>query len=198
MQKIKILVLATFFLDVVGIGIALPLLPIYLHDITQSEFFAAAFFSLYSFFGFLASPILGALSDRYGRKPVLIGSLFGASLGWFLFAFGHSILWLLSGRIIAGLASGNISAAQSALSDISKTKEERAVNFGLIGATFGMAFIVGPSLGGLLSEISIVLPFYLTAVLSFINAIAVVLFFPETIKNETQTIPFLFIRFQGL
>ncbi|MEI7511817.1 MAG: MFS transporter [Candidatus Peregrinibacteria bacterium] len=198
MNKTKILILATVFLDVVGIGIALPVLPIYLHDITQSEFLTSAFFSLYSFFGFLSAPILGAMSDRYGRKPILIGSLFGAVLGWIIFASGFSIWWLIAGRVIAGLASGNISAAQSALSDISQNKAERMQNFGLIGATFGVAFIVGPALGGLLAESSMTLPFWVTAVLCLLNAIAVVFFFPETHLSRDPHHPISFHPFASI
>jgi DHA1 family tetracycline resistance protein-like MFS transporter len=115
----------------------------------------------------LSAPFLGALSDKVGRRPVLITSLFSTSLGWFIFAFGRSLPLLLLGRIIDGLAAGNVSTAQSSITDIAKDPKERTSNLGIIGMIFGLGFVVGPFLGGLLSHVSHSFPFLLLAVSLF-------------------------------
>lgn len=198
MRSAKLIVLFTVFLDVIGIGITLPLLPIYLHTLTNSAFLAAAFFAIYSLFGFFSAPILGTLSDRYGRRPILIWSLFGSALGWIIFAAGNTIPWLIAGRVIQGLASGNIATAQSVFSDISTTKHERIANFGLIGATFGVGFIIGPALGALLASVSLTLPFWITAIVSLGNAIAAVFLFPETHDKRDPHHPISIHPFSGI
>lgn len=199
MSRVKFIVLFTVFLDVVGMGIAIPILPIYLHDLTSSAFLATVFFSIYALFGFFSSPVLGGLSDRYGRRPILIGSLFGAVIGWGLFAWGGSLIWLILGRIIQGLASGNMSTAQSALSDLSVNKHDRMKNFGLMGMIFGIGFIIGPALGALLADaISITFPFWLTAILSLVNALLALFFFPETHEVRDKNHPVSIHPFSGI
>jgi DHA1 family tetracycline resistance protein-like MFS transporter len=115
MSKSKLIIVLTVFIDIMGIGLVIPVLPIYVEQMTHSVLAATVLFSVFSFCGFFASPILGSLSDRYGRRPVLLGSIFGTSVGWFIFAIGGSYPWLLLGRIIDGITSGNISTAQSSV-----------------------------------------------------------------------------------
>jgi DHA1 family tetracycline resistance protein-like MFS transporter len=132
----------------------------------------------------LSAPFLGSLSDKIGRKPVLIISIFSTAIGWLVFATAHSLLFLFIGRIIDGLAAGNISTAQSALVDVAKDEKERTANLGIVGMMFGIGFVIGPLLGGVLSHFNPTLPFWIVGAMSFINAILAVFFFPETNHNR--------------
>jgi len=184
-KKAKLIIVMTVFLDVVGIGIVIPGLPIYLENFTKSPFLIETFFAIYAICGFIAAPILGGLSDKYGRRPVLILSIIGTAIGWLIFSMGSkSMIFLVIGRIIDGITSGNISTAQTYLVDISKTPKERTANLGLIGAVFGVGFIIGPGIGGILSKISITLPFWTTAIMASLNALAAYMFLPETNQNK--------------
>jgi len=184
-KRAKLIIAMTVFIDVVGVGIVIPGLPIFLHGLISSPFLIETFFTIYAFFGFFAAPVLGGLSDKYGRRPVLILSILGTAIGWFIFAMGSkSLIFLIIGRIIDGITSGNISTAQTYLIDISETHKERTANLGILGAVFGIGFIIGPSLGGLLSKISLVTPFWVAAVLALINTILAYVFLPETNKNK--------------
>ncbi|MFA6917810.1 MAG: MFS transporter [Candidatus Gracilibacteria bacterium] len=181
MSRGKIIIGLTVFVDVVGIGIVIPVLPVFLHGYIDSPFWIEMFFAIYAFCGFFAAPILGALSDKYGRRLILILSIFGTAVGWFIFALGSkSLICLVIGRIIDGITSGNISTAQSYMVDISKNKIERTKNLGFIGAIFGIGFIVGPAIGGVLSKFSLLLPFFFTAGLATLNAVSAYLFLPES------------------
>ncbi len=183
MSKEKSIIIFTVAIDVIGLGIIIPVLPVYDEAFGISAFSVALLFSAYSLFSFLSSPFLGALSDKIGRRPVLIGSIASTSLGWFIFALGRSLPLLLLGRIIDGLAAGNISTAQSSISDIAKDPKERAGNLGIIGMIFGLGFVAGPFLGGLLSRVSHSFPFIFVGCLSLANVILAYFFLPETNKN---------------
>ncbi|PJA86559.1 MAG: tetracycline resistance MFS efflux pump, partial [Candidatus Moranbacteria bacterium CG_4_9_14_3_um_filter_42_9] len=152
LQKEKIIIISTVFVDVLGIGIIIPVLPFYLERFESGAMMLTALFSVFSLCSFLSAPVLGALSDRIGRRPVLLLSIFSTAVGWFVFASAGKIWVLFLGRIIDGMAAGNFPIAQSYLSDISKNEKERTANFGVIGAIFGIAFIVGPVFGSLLSS----------------------------------------------
>lgn len=176
----KIIVLATVFLDVLGLGVIIPVLPYYVQSFNVPDIVVTMLFAVFAIFSFFSAPILGAISDRKGRRPVLLISLASSAVGWMIFAFSKTIWGLFIGRIIDGLAAGNISTAQNYLIDISKDQKDRAKNLGLIGAIFGIGFIVGPLIGGALSSINMKTPFVVVGILATINTVLAYLFLPET------------------
>jgi MFS family permease len=180
MQREKIIVVLTVLVDVIGFGIVIPILPFYVSSFGASPFTITLLFSVFAFFAFLSGPFLGAWSDRIGRRPVLLLSIASTAIGWFVFAAADSIPLLFLGRIIDGAAAGNFTVAQSCLVDIARDEKERASNLGLVGAAFGIGFLVGPLLGGLLSSVSVAFPFWCAGMLATANAAAAYLFLPET------------------
>lgn len=198
------IVVFTIFLDALGLAILLPVTPILLIDpsspyfmlpsnynINQGYILLGLLTAIFPLMQFFATPILGQLSDKYGRKIVLSISLLGTSIGYLLFALGiifRSLPLLFFARALDGITGGNISVAQASIADVTKP-EDRAKNFGLIGAAFGMGFILGPFIGAKLSDHTILpffspaLPFYFAAALSLLNTISVHFFFDETNKN---------------
>lgn len=180
MQRAKIVVIFTVFVDIVGFGIVIPILPFYVGSFGASPFTITLLFSAFAFFAFLSSPFLGALSDKVGRRPVLIGSIFSTAVGWVVFASATNIPLLFLGRIIDGAAAGNFVVAQSCIVDIARDEKERSANIGLIGATFGVGFMVGPMLGGLLSTVSHAFPFWVAGGLALVNTLLAYFFLPET------------------
>ncbi|MFA6257351.1 MAG: MFS transporter [Candidatus Paceibacterota bacterium] len=183
----KSIILATVFLDVLGIGLVVPILPFYVESFQVSDFVVTLLFAVFSLFAFFSAPILGMLSDRKGRRPVLLISLASSALGWLIFAFSNSIWGLFLGRIIDGSAAGNISTAQNYLIDMSKTPAERTKNLGLIGAIFGIGFIIGPVVGGLLSGFNMRLPFVVVGILATVNTVLAYFFLPETHHQENRS-----------
>lgn len=183
MTKEKAIIIFTVAIDVIGLGIIIPVLPVYVESFGISAFSVALLFSTYSLFSFLSAPFLGALSDKIGRRPVLIGSIASTSLGWFIFALGHSLPLLLLGRIVDGLAAGNISTAQSSMADIAKDPKERAGNLGILGMIFGLGFVAGPFLGGMLSQVSHAFPFFFVGGMALVNVILAYFFLPETNRH---------------
>ena len=194
----------TVFVDLLGFGILIPVIPLLLANPASPYFllpagmtvkqgyiilgFLTAIFPLMQFF---ATPILGQLSDKFGRKKILAISLAGTSLSYVIFALGimtRNIPLLFAARAFDGITGGNISVAQAAIADVT-TPANRAKNFGLIGAAFGLGFILGPYIGGKLSDPSILswfsatTPFWFAAILSFLNVLSVIFLFPETLKN---------------
>ncbi len=180
----KAIIISTVFLDVLGIGVIIPVLPYYVESFNVSGIVITSLFAVFALCSFFSAPILGMISDRKGRRPVLLVSLLSSAIGWLVFAFSTSILGLFIGRIIDGLAAGNISTAQNYLIDISKTPKERSKNLGLIGAVFGIGFIIGPLVGGVLSGISMKLPFIVVGVMATLNTIFAYFFLPETNHNR--------------
>lgn len=180
----KIIILATVFLDVLGIGLIVPILPYYVESFNVPDIVVTLLFAVFSLCAFFSAPILGMISDRKGRRPVLLISLASSAIGWLVFAFSKTVFGLFLGRIIDGSAAGNISTAQNYLIDISKDDKDRTHNLGLIGAIFGVAFIVGPLVGGVLSSISMKMPFIVVGILAVINTILAYLFLPETNHNK--------------
>ena len=176
----KAIILSTVLLDVLGIGLIIPVLPFYVESFHVSGIVVTSLFAVFALFSFFSAPILGMLSDRIGRRPVLIISLASTALGWLIFAFSKTIFGLFLGRIIDGSAAGNISTAQNYLVDIAKDDKERSKNLGLIGAVFGIGFIIGPLVGGVLSGINMKLPFIVVGVMATINTIMAYFFLPET------------------
>lgn len=186
LSKQKAVIFLTVLIDVIGMGIIIPVLPFYVESFGATAFGVTALFAVFSLCSFLSAPFLGVLSDKYGRRPILIISILSTSLGWFVFASATSLVFLFVGRIIDGMASGNFSTAQSYLIDISKNKKERTQNLGIISAAFGVGFILGPMLGGFLSPISPSFPFWFVAFLALFNAALAIFLVPETNFRATK------------
>ena len=183
MTKEKLIIILTVLIDVIGLGIIIPVMPTYVQSFGASPTIITLLFSVFALFSFLSAPLLGALSDKIGRRPILMVSILSSSIGWFVFAWAPSLTFLFLGRIIDGLAAGNFSTAQSAISDLAKTPQERTANLGLTGAIFGVGFLLGPFLGGMLSTISPSFPFWFVGYLALANFILAYFFLPETNKN---------------
>jgi DHA1 family tetracycline resistance protein-like MFS transporter len=143
LNKQKAIIFFTVLVDAIGIGIIIPVLPFYVASFGASAFMVTSLFAVFSFCSFSSNPLLGVLSDKYGRRPILVISIFSTSLGWFVFAGAFHSIFLFVGRIIDGLAAGNFSTAQSYLIDIAKTPKEKTHNIGLIGAAFGWGLYWG-------------------------------------------------------
>jgi multidrug resistance protein len=175
----------TVFLDLLGIGLLVPVAPFVVRQFRDDGLTVGLLALSFSVFQFLASPVLGVLSDRYGRRPVLLISIFGTGVGYLLFGWAAALWLLFASRIIDGITGGNISTAQAYIADIS-APEDRSKNFGLIGAAFGLGFIVGPALGGVLSRISLSAPAYAAAALSFGTTIYAYFALPESLPPEKR------------
>ena len=183
------IIIGIVLLNSIGMSIVLPLLPFIVGEYLPSQQVVVGMSVLMSVFAgctFFAAPVLGALSDRYGRKIILIISLLGSSIGYILFGIGGALWMLFLGRIIDGLTAGNISTLFAYISDSTKP-EERAKWFGYIGAAMGIGKLGGPALGGLLGSISLALPVFLTAGLIFLSSLAVYFLLPESLTTEKRT-----------
>jgi MFS family permease len=190
MNKIKLVVIFTLLINVIGMGIIIPVLPHYVESFGATPFQVTLLFAVFAFCSFFSSPLLGALSDKIGRRPVLLISVVSTAIGWLVFTTAHNIFFLFLGRIIDGMAAGNISTAQSSLIDISKDAKDRTGNLGLVGAAFGIGFIIGPVIGGLLSKFSPVVPFWFTTVLAFTDVIVTFLLLDETNNKLNKQLKF--------
>ncbi len=190
------------FLDLLGIGIVYPLLPIIFLDINfgfanpaLQNILLGFLVASYPLSQFIGAPILGKLSDKHGRKKVLVISLFGSAVGYALFALGiyyANIYMLFASRMLDGFTGGNISVALSAIADISKTEKEKVNNFGILGMAFGLGFILGPFVGGVMADSSVVswfnatTPFLFAALVALINMIFIHFYFKETLKKKLK------------
>lgn len=183
----------TLLIDITGWGIILPVVPKLIKELIHGDISQAAQYGgwlgfAYAFPSFIFSPIVGNLSDRYGRRPVILISLFGFAADYIFMALAPSIGWLFLGRVIAGLTGSSISTASAYIADIS-THEDRAKNFGMIGAALGLGFIIGPVIGGLLGHYGARIPFYAAAGLCFLNFLYGYLILPESL-NPSKRRPF--------
>ena len=154
MTRPLLIIFLTIFVNLVGFGIIIPLLPFYAETFGASPLAIGLLFAVYSACQLVAAPALGDLSDKYGRRPVLIFSLVGTVVSFVMMAMAHSIAMLFAARIVDGLSGGNISTARAYVADVTEPKD-RAKAYGLIGAAFGMGFIMGPALSGLLAKYKI-------------------------------------------
>lgn len=181
----------TLLIDVTGLGLIIPVVPkliedlLHTNNISKVALFGGLLTFSYAIMQFLFAPVLGNLSDKYGRRPVLLFSLLGFGLDYILLAFAPSIGWLFVGRIIAGITGASMTTASAYIADIS-TPETRAQNFGMIGAAFGLGFIVGPMIGGLLGEMGPRIPFLVAAGLALLNATYGYFVLPESLDASNR------------
>ena len=183
-------IFVTILVDVIGIGIILPIIPDLIMELTGEGTAQAVIYGMWlttAFAGmqFLFSPVLGEISDRYGRRPILLMALLGLSIDYLIHAWAPTLMWLFVGRFLAGITGASFTVASAYIADIS-TKEEKAKNFGLIGAAFGLGFIIGPGIGGFFGEIDVRLPFYIAAGLTFANFVFGYFFVPESLSPENR------------
>jgi DHA1 family tetracycline resistance protein-like MFS transporter len=169
----------TIFVNLVGFGIIIPLLPFYAETYGASPFVIGLLFASFSLSQLVAAPVLGELSDRYGRRPVLIFSLIGTALSFAMLALAQSLVMLFAARIVDGLSGGNITTARAYIADVT-THEDRARAFGMLGAAFGLGFIIGPALGGAFSYISYTAPIWAAAVITIMATALAWFWLPET------------------
>ncbi|UKB85710.1 TCR/Tet family MFS transporter [Chryseobacterium sp. MEBOG06] len=180
----------TLLIDITGWGIILPVVPKLIVELIHSDLSEAAKYGgwlgfAYAITQFIFAPIVGNLSDKYGRRSIILISLFAFAVDYLLLALAPSIGWLFFGRIIAGLTGATISTASAYIADIS-TDEDRTKNFGLIGAAFGLGFIIGPVIGGLLGHYGARVPFYVAALLCMVNFFYGLLILPESLEKDKR------------
>ena len=164
------IIFLTIIVNLVGFGIIIPLLPFYAETFGASPLVIGLLFAVFSLCQLLAAPALGDLSDRYGRRPILIFSLAGTVVSFVMLAMAHSVTMLFAARIVDGLSGGNISTARAYVADITEPKD-RARAYGIIGAAFGLGFILGPALSGILSGISYTAPIWAAAGLTVVATV---------------------------
>lgn len=194
-----VIIFITIFIDLVGFGIVIPVLPLYAERYGASETTIGVLLAIYSAMQFVFAPVLGKLSDRVGRRPVLLVSLIGTSIGFLimglapsmpvglaLLGLGPTLVWLFVARMIDGISGGNISTAQAYIADVTPP-EERSKGMGLIGAAFGLGFVFGPMIGGVLSYISPAAPFYFASAMAAANATALYFLLPESLSHEHRS-----------
>ena len=180
----------TLLIDITGWGLVIPVFPTLIGELTHADISTIGRYGgwltvAYAIMQFLFAPVMGNLSDQYGRRPVLLFSLFGFGVDYLFLAFAPTLGWLFVGRLIAGLTGASITAATAYIADIS-TKEDRAKNFGLIGAAFGLGFIIGPAIGGLLAEFGSRVPFLVAAGLTLLNTLYGYYVLPESLPKENR------------
>jgi len=183
-------IFVTLLVDVMGFGIIIPVLPQLIQHLIHGTVSEAAPYAgwmafAYASMQFFFSPVIGNLSDKYGRRPVLLSSLLGFGIDYLFLAFAPSIGWLFVGRVIAGITGASFTTANAYIADIS-TPEKRAANFGLVGVAFGIGFIIGPALGGLLGSYNTRYPFIAAAVLALLNAAYGYFILPESLSKENR------------
>ena len=180
----------TMLIDITGWGIIIPVIPKLIQELIHGDVSEAAKIGgwltfAYAITQFIFAPVIGNLSDKYGRRPIILISLLAFSLDYVLLAFAPAITWLFVGRIIAGLTGASITTASAYIADVS-TPENRAKNFGMIGAAFGLGFIIGPVIGGLLGQYGARVPFYAAAILCLLNFLYGFFILPESLDKENR------------
>ncbi|MEP7259398.1 MAG: TCR/Tet family MFS transporter, partial [Flavitalea sp.] len=178
----------TLLIDVTGLGIIIPVLPTLIRELIHGDLSLASEYAgwltfAYAIMQFICAPLIGNLSDKFGRRPVLLASLLGFGIDYIFLAFAPTIAWLFVGRLIAGITGASFSTATAYIADISPP-EKRAQNFGMVGAAFGLGFIIGPVMGGLLGQFGSRVPFFVAAGLSLLNAAYGYFILPESLSKE--------------
>ena len=191
MSRPLLVIFLTVFVNLVGFGIIIPLLPFYAETFGATPIVIGLLFAAYSIAQLIAAPILGVLSDRFGRRPVLIFSLLGTVISFIMLAVAHSLAVLFAARVIDGLSGGNITTARAYIADITEP-HERARAFGFLGAAFGLGFIIGPALAGVFARISYAAPIWAAAAITFVAMMMAWLWLPETVHrgNAVGVSPF--------
>ena len=185
-----VFIFITMLIDIIGLGIIIPVIPKLISQLINGDISEAAKYGgwllfAYAITQFVFSPLIGNLSDKFGRRPIILISLFGFSLDYLLLAFAPTITWLFIGRIISGITGASITTAAAYIADVS-TPENRAKNFGLIGAAFGMGFIIGPVIGGFLGQYGARVPFYAAAILCMVNFLYGFFILPESLSKGNR------------
>jgi MFS transporter, DHA1 family, tetracycline resistance protein len=188
-KSFPILILTTF-LNTVGIGILIPVLPFLIEkytgsNIEQTALYTGIITALYALCEFFAAPTLGALSDKFGRRPVLLISLLGSAFGYLLLGYGGALWILFLGRIIDGLTAGNISTVFAYVADITEP-EERGKYYGIIGGTLGLGFMIGPAIGGFTASWGLSIPMFIAAGVTLLNVIWAYFALPESLQNKSN------------
>ncbi|MDD9909667.1 MAG: TCR/Tet family MFS transporter [Ahrensia sp.] len=184
------IIIATIVIDMLGVGLAWPILPQLVKELSgQTVAEAAAIYGLlisgYAVVQFLVGPFVGMLSDRYGRRPVLLISLVGLGVDYIILALAPNLAWVVVARLLAGAMGATVSTANAYIADIT-APEDRAAAFGILGAAFGVGFVAGPLVGGVLGAIDITYPFWLAATLSFVNVAFAYFLLPESLTEEKR------------
>lgn len=182
MNRPLLIIFITILVNLIGFGIIVPLLPFYAQTFGASPFVIGLLFASFSLSQLIASPLLGELSDRWGRRPVLIFSLLGTVVSFVMLALAQSLTMLFAARIVDGLSGGNITTARAYIADIT-TEENRARAFGILGAAFGLGFIIGPALGGLFAHISYTAPIWAAAAITGVATLLAWFWLPETVHR---------------
>src|SRR5437870_6124882 len=190
MTRALVFIAITVLLDVIGFGLILPVLPALLMSLTGAGVSQAAIYGgwltfVYAIAQFLCSPVLGNLSDRFGRRPVLLYAVGALGVDYLVMGLAPTLGWLFIGRTISGMAGASFTPAYAYVADVSPP-ERRAQNFGLISAAFGIGFIVGPALGGLLGGLGPRAPFFIAAALSLLNFVYGLFVLPESLPPERR------------
>lgn len=180
----------TLLIDVMGWGLIIPVMPKLISELkgvtlSQASSYGAVLISVYAITQFIFAPVIGNLSDQYGRRPVLLASLLGFGIDYIILALAPTYGWLFAGRVIAGITGASFTTGAAYIADVS-TAETRAKNFGLIGAAFGLGFVIGPALGGLLAGLGTRAPFYAAAGLCLLNALYGYYILPESLAKENR------------
>jgi DHA1 family tetracycline resistance protein-like MFS transporter len=185
-----IFVFITVLIDAIGFGVIIPVMPSLISELAHTDTSGAAqyggfLFAAYSAMQFIFSPVVGGLSDQFGRRPIILASLFGFSIDYLFLVFAPTITWLFVGRLIAGVMGASFTTAAAYMADVS-TPEKRAQNFGMIGAAFGFGFIVGPIIGGIASDFGTRVPFMVSGILALCNFLYGYFILPESLKHENR------------
>ena len=191
-KKSLLFIFLTILIDCLGIGIIIPTLPELIQSLSHENISKAASYGgwlnfSYAIMAFIFSPVLGGLSDRYGRRPILLISLLGLGLDYIFLAFAPTMFWLFVGRLIAGVCGASFTTASAYIADVSKP-EEKAKNFGMIGAAFGLGFIIGPILGSLFGNLGTRVPFMAAAGFSLLNFLFGYFILPESLDNDHRRV----------